>query len=172
MAPSVQCRKLWLTPSAGVPCSNAAKTRNPLKLAGVPQTTGSIPTASRPRFTILWGPLEEILLLSKFFPIVNTCLNCEDIARQSCTLARRWRLFGDFLRPAFPASRVQHVSDLHPKFALRHTMCGSMANIQSPTSEIRRGKRKRRKKNKGQDENIIIWSALLHRATTNKAVKQ
>jgi len=24
-----------------------------------------------------------------------------------------------FLRPAFPASRVQHVSDLHPKFALR-----------------------------------------------------
>jgi len=27
--------------------------------------------------------------------------------------------FWDFLRPAFPASRVQHVSDLHPKFALR-----------------------------------------------------
>jgi len=27
--------------------------------------------------------------------------------------------FGDFLRPAFPASHVQHVSDLHPKFALR-----------------------------------------------------
>jgi len=24
-----------------------------------------------------------------------------------------------FLRPAFPASRMQHVSDLHPKFALR-----------------------------------------------------
>jgi len=27
--------------------------------------------------------------------------------------------FGDFLHPEFPASRVQHVSDLHPKFALR-----------------------------------------------------
>jgi len=26
---------------------------------------------------------------------------------------------GDFLRPVFPASRVQLVSDLHPKFALR-----------------------------------------------------
>jgi len=25
-----------------MPCSNAAKTRNPLKFAGVPQTTGSI----------------------------------------------------------------------------------------------------------------------------------
>jgi len=23
------------------------------------------------------------------------------------------------LRPVFPASRVQHISDLHPKFALR-----------------------------------------------------
>jgi len=32
----------------------------------------------------------------------------------------RWRFFGDFLRPAFPASRVmQRVSDLHLKFALR-----------------------------------------------------
>jgi len=30
----------------------------------------------------------------------------------------RWRLFGDFLGPAFPASRVHHSSDLHSKFAL------------------------------------------------------
>jgi len=30
-------------------------------------------------------------------------------------------IFGDFLRPAFSASRVQHVSDLHPKFAPRQT---------------------------------------------------
>jgi len=29
----------WLTPNTGVPCSNAAKTRNPLKLAWVPQIT-------------------------------------------------------------------------------------------------------------------------------------
>jgi len=28
-------------------------------------------------------------------------------------------IFGDFLRPVFLASRVQHVSDLHLKFALR-----------------------------------------------------
>jgi len=27
-------------------------------------------------------------------------------------------IFGNFLRPAFSASRVQHFSDLHPKFAL------------------------------------------------------
>jgi len=38
-----------------------------------------------------------------------------------------------FLRPVFPASRVQHISDLHSKFALgphhvrkygRHPICG------------------------------------------------
>jgi len=28
-------------------------------------------------------------------------------------------IFGDFLRPVFSARRVQHVSDLHLKFALR-----------------------------------------------------
>jgi len=29
---------VWMTPTTIVPCSNAAKTQNPLKLAGVPQT--------------------------------------------------------------------------------------------------------------------------------------
>ena len=37
-APSGQRRKVWLTPNTGVPCSNAANMRNPLKFAGVPQT--------------------------------------------------------------------------------------------------------------------------------------
>jgi len=35
----------------------------------------------------------------------------------------RWRFF-DVLRPVFAASAVQHVSDLHLKFALRpHNVC-------------------------------------------------
>ena len=48
--------------------------------------------------------------------IVDTCLSCEDIARQSCAMVPRWRLVGDFLGPVFPAS--QDISDLHSKFAL------------------------------------------------------
>jgi len=36
-----------------MPCSNAAKTRNPLKLAGVPQTNETISAARGPKFTIL-----------------------------------------------------------------------------------------------------------------------
>ena len=31
----------------------------------------------------------------------------------------RWRLFADFLRAVFLASRVQHIADLHSKFTLR-----------------------------------------------------
>ena len=54
-----------------------------------------------------------------FFTIADTCLSCEDVAWQSYEMVHRWRLFGDFLRPVFPASRVQHVSDLHSKFTLR-----------------------------------------------------
>ena len=52
---------------SGVPCSNAAKTPNPLKFAGVPQTTRPISAASRPKFNILWERVEEILLLNKFY---------------------------------------------------------------------------------------------------------
>ena len=35
-----------------------AKMRKPLKLAGVPQTTGPISAASGPKFTVLWGTSE------------------------------------------------------------------------------------------------------------------
>ena len=54
---------------------------------------------------------EEILLLNKFFfQIVDTCLSCEDMARQSCAMVPRWRFFASCIcsepcaahfRPAF-----------------------------------------------------------------------
>jgi len=44
---------VWLTPTTRVSCSNAAKTRNPLKLPGVPETNERISAASGPKFTIL-----------------------------------------------------------------------------------------------------------------------
>jgi len=75
----------------------------------VPQSTGPISAASGPKYTILWGDVEEILLLKKFFPIVGTCLSCEYTAQQSCEMVRRWRIFGEFLGPAFSASPVQHI---------------------------------------------------------------
>jgi len=45
----------------------AAKTRNPSKLAGVPQTRQQISAVSGPKFTILCGHVDEILLFNKFF---------------------------------------------------------------------------------------------------------
>ena len=45
---------VWLMPTTRVPCSNAAKMRNPLKyaIAGVPQTHQLISAVSGQRFTI------------------------------------------------------------------------------------------------------------------------
>ena len=48
--------------------------------------------------------MEEILLLSNFYPIVDTWLSCKDMARQSCAMVPRWSSFGEFLGPAFPTS--------------------------------------------------------------------
>jgi len=48
-------------------CSSAAKTRKPLKVAGVPQTPEKFSAVSGPKFTILCRHVEEILLLNKFF---------------------------------------------------------------------------------------------------------
>jgi len=93
VAPSVQRRKVWLTPTTRVPCSNAAKTRNPLKFAGVPQSRQQISAVSRPKFTKLSGHVQEVLMFSRFFPIVDTCLSSEDIARQSCAMVPKWRFF-------------------------------------------------------------------------------
>ena len=119
MVPSVQRREVWLTPTTRVPCSNAAKTRNPLKCTGVPQTRQQISAVSKPTFTILSEHVEEALLFNTFFPIVDTCLNSEDVARQSCAMVPRWRFF----------------------------LCGIMVDIQSATDEVRRGKKEERSTN-------------------------
>ena len=44
---------VWLMPTTRVPCSNAAKTRKPLKFAVVCQTRQQISAVSRRKFSIL-----------------------------------------------------------------------------------------------------------------------
>ena len=49
---------------------------------------------------------------------------------------------------------MQQVSDLHLKFALKgYTICGSMVDIESPTAEIRQGKKKKERKKKERRTN-------------------
>ena len=107
-------------------------------LPGCPKLTKrSQPLVGRssPYCKNMWG---RYCCLTSFFPIVDACLSCEDIARQTCAMVRRWRFFASFLRRLFPASRVQHISDLHSKFALgsqhvwkngRHPICGRCPHL-------------------------------------------
>jgi len=95
-------------------CSNDAKKRKPLKFAGVPQTRQQISAVSKPKFTILSGHVEEVLLFNKFFLLSIHAL----VPKIQPDKVVRWCQNGDFLGPVFPASRAQHSSDLHSKFAL------------------------------------------------------
>ena len=102
----------------------------PLKLPGVPQTNETISAASGPKFTILCGHVEEILLLNKFFfPIVDTCLSCEDIlVRQSHAMVPSpdgdfWRLFWVLHLQRAACSTFQRGPHHVSKYG-RHPTCG------------------------------------------------
>jgi len=62
--------------------------------------------------------MQEIALLNKFFPIVDTALVAK-IQPDKVVRCAQMAIFASFLRTVFAASRVQHISDLHSKFALR-----------------------------------------------------
>jgi len=87
-----------------------AKTRNPLKLAGVPQTPEAI-SAAGPTFTILSEHVEEVLLFNKFFSDCRyVYLHCEDIARQSCAMVPRWQFLASCFFSEPTAARFRPAS--------------------------------------------------------------
>jgi len=111
MAPSVQHRKVWLTPTTRVLCSSATKMQNLFK-----NFQGCLKLANRSQPLVGQNsPYCEDMCgrhccLRSFFPIVDTCLRCKDIAQWSCAMVPRWRLFGSCIssepraahfRPAF-----------------------------------------------------------------------
>jgi len=145
----VPCRKVCLTPSVPVPCSNAVKigerktwtqsqfcswqnsvrgqkqrkyiysvaaqetAKHRAKFGWLPLNT--VAAVTKPRRDTRWNMLgcpkpanrsqplvsrsspyckniwRRYCCLITFFAIVDTCLSCEDIARQSCGMALRWR---------------------------------------------------------------------------------
>ena len=95
------------------------KTRNPLKFAGVPQTTGPISATRGPKFTILWGHLEQILLLNKLF---SNCRYVPQLRRYSPTklcdgaqMANFGRLFGSCIFSEPRATRFRAASEIRTK---------------------------------------------------------
>jgi len=111
---------------------------------------------SSPYYGDIW---RRYCCLRSLLPIVDTCLSCEDIARQSCTMVPRWRLaifcvlyFQRTARNSFQTCILNSHAKATPCVESR-----SMVDIQSPTAGIRR---KKERKKKPHDENI--WPALLH----------
>ena len=163
VAPSVQRCKVWPTPTTRVPCSNAAKTQNPLKFAGVPQTPEPISAVNGSKFTILWRNVEELLLL----PCFSDCRYiCVDTTRQSCAMVPRWRIYGDlFCFLYFQTATCSTCQTCILNLPYGHTMRGSMVDMRCATAEIRRAKKERRRRN---NRTKISWPALLHRAAIKK----
>ena len=120
-------------------CSIEGKTRIRLKFAAVPKTLELISAVSGLKFTILWDMWRRYCCLTSFFPIVDTCLSCKDIARQSCVMMPRWRILAiswvlHFQQAACITFQIC-ILNSH-----QGHMCRSMVNIQSATAEIRQGK--------------------------------
>jgi len=119
VAPSVQRRKVWLTPTTRCCAVTLPRCETRWNLQGCLK----LPDESQP--LVGWSSpycvdmRRRYCCLKSFFPIVYTYLSCENIARQSCAMVPRWRFLATFLRPVFWASHVQQVSDQHLKFALR-----------------------------------------------------
>jgi len=94
--------------------------------------------------------------LTSFFPIVETCLSCKDIADK----VLRWCPDGDFWRLFCVLYFERAVCSTFQTCILNshwgHTMCGSMADIQSVTAEIRRGKKE--EETTGQKYNGLPYS--------------
>ena len=115
VAPSVQCRKVLLTLTTRVPCSNAAKMQNPLKFAGVPKLPNrSEPLVGRssPYYEDVW---KRYCCLTSFFQLSMHALVTKILPDKVV----RWCRDGDFLHPVFSASSVLYISDMHSKFTLR-----------------------------------------------------
>jgi len=108
--------KVWLASGEQRRSTNEAKTWNPTHwhVLGCPK----LPNRSQPlvgRTSPYCGHMEEILLLNKsFFWLSISAL----VTKIQPNKVVRWRTDGDFLRPVFPASCVQHISHLQSKFAL------------------------------------------------------
>ena len=63
----------------------------------------------RATITLGIGPHSSfIMFLLLVFPIVDTCLSCEDIARQICAMVPRWRFLATFYVRISSEPRAAH----------------------------------------------------------------
>jgi len=86
-------RKVWLTPTTTCTCRAVMLPRRGsrwkwLGCPKLPKRSQLLVGRSSPYCVDMW---RRYCCLTSFFPIVDTCLSCEDIAWQSCGMLPRWR---------------------------------------------------------------------------------
>ena len=132
--------KVWPTPTTRCRAVTLPKCETCWNLQGclkLPDGSQPLVGRSSPYCGNIWRTYH---CLTSLFPIVDTCLSCEDIAPQSCAMVPRWRLFCVLHFQRAACSRFQTcIVNSH----WGHTMCGSMVDIQSTAAEIRRGKKRK-----------------------------
>ena len=147
--------KVWLTSVKRRRCSNETKTRNPLKFAGLPQTRqlvsiSSVSSRSSPYCGGMW---RRYCCLRSFFPDCRL----SSLRRYSPTKLCDGVQMANFcvlFASCISASRVQHISDLHSKFALSPHHVSKYGRHPTATAEIRRGKKKREETGQKYDVHI------------------
>ena len=100
---------------------------------------------SSPYYEDMW---RRYCCLTSFFLIVDTCLSCEDTARQSCPMVPKCGFFAACIF----SELVQHITDMHSKFALRPHHVWKYGR--HPISDHWDQARKKRKKPQGK--NIMV----------------
>jgi len=92
VAPSVQRRKVWLMPLLQCHAVTLPRRETQWNLHRFPK----LRNRSQPlvgRSSPYYQDTRRYCRVTSFFPIVDTCLSCKDMARQSCAMVPRWWLF-------------------------------------------------------------------------------
>ena len=71
----------------------------------LPNRSQPLVDRSSPYYQDMW---RRYCCLRSFFPIVNTCLSSEDIARQSCAMVPKWRFFALCISSEPRAAHFRH----------------------------------------------------------------
>ena len=88
-----------------LPCSNTARRESRWNLQGclkLANRSQPLVGLSSPYYADM---LRRYRCLTGFFPIVDTCLSCDDAARQSCVMVPKWRFFASCI---FSEPRAAH----------------------------------------------------------------
>jgi len=114
--PSVQRRKVWPTPRCRAVTLPRRETRWNLQgCLKLPDRSQPLVGLSSPYYGDIWRTYRCLTSFSdcRYVPQLRTYR-----PTKLCDGAQM-AIFGDFLHPVFSASCVQHISDMHSKFALR-----------------------------------------------------